>query len=85
MKKYFVVSEFEGETFMFVKTERELAEHIESRDIGGVSETIKAYEYVDGELKQVDADEIATAYLSYRDDMQREYEEYTEYIQEYGY
>ena len=85
MKNYVVVTEYEGETFMSIKTEKELAERWEYCDIACVDEPIKAWEYIDGKMTEVDVDKIAHEYLNDRAEMQKEYEEYTEYVNEYGH
>ena len=85
MKQYFVVARADEELFQNVKNERELAELWEMDNNCGVYNEIKAWEYVDGEMKPVDVEEIAMAYLREQREIQEEYEEYTEMVNEYGY
>ena len=90
MDKYFVVTvirEFEDGPFYSVKNTKELAELWQCNDDTGAYDEIIAYKYdVDnGEMVKVNVYDIASAYLSEREEMQREYEEYTETVNEYGY
>ncbi len=85
MKKYVVITTIEGEHDMHIKTEKELAELWENNQIAGYIDDISAYDYIDGKMTKVSVYDIATAYLSEREAIQREYEEYTEYVNEYGY
>ena len=85
MKQYFVITNFEGEEFRSVKTEKEIGERWESADICGYDEQMTVFDYVDGEMVKVSAYKIAQEYLAERDAMRKEYEEYCETVREYGF
>lgn len=86
MKKYFVQTKIDGETFSSIKTEKELAELWENDNECGYLDGLVAFD-IDtfGQPKQVNVYEIATEYIKGRDEMQREYEDYCETVREYGY
>ena len=85
MKKYVVIIKLDGETDMVIKNERELAELWRDDDECGIYDSIEAYDYIDGKMTEINVYEIATAYLNEQEEMQKEYEEYTEYLNEYGH
>ena len=85
MKKYIVIIKIDGETDMVIKNEKELAELWETDNECGIYDSIEAYDYINGKMTQVNVYDIACAYINEREEMRREYEEYTEYVNEYGY
>ena len=87
MKQYFVITKDGEDIYYSVKTEKELAELWDMNDECGYLDEIIAYTY-DAEkrqMEQVNVYDIACAYLNERRAIQEEYEEYTEYVNEYGY
>ena len=85
MKKYCVLTKCCGEYGLEIKNTRELAELWESDNECGYLDELKAYEYINGKMTEVNVYEIAREYLNERDEIQKEYEEYTEYVNEYGH
>lgn len=85
MENYFVITTIDGEQFESVKNTRELAEHWQSNDDAGYCDDIVAYAYRNGEMVKVNVYEIATEYLNEREEIHREYEDYCETVNEYGY
>ena len=88
MKQYFVIITMEGEEpFYHVMTQKQLAETWETDDLCGVYSDIIAYSYnaEKHEMEKVNVYETAQEYIRGREEIQREYEEYTEMVNEYGY
>lgn len=83
MKEYFVTVESYGNTYHSVETEKSLAELWEQDQEAGFLDSIVAYDA--DTLARVNVYEIASAYLAEQKAIQDEYEEYTEYVNEYGY
>ena len=83
MKEYFVKCKIDGEVCCSVEDVKSLAELWENNDMCGYIDDIIAYD--PDTMKEVNVYDIAKAYLSMRNEIQREYEEYTEYVNEYGY
>lgn len=85
MEKYVVLTKVDGEYDLSIKNERELAELWESDNESGYLDELKAYQYINGKMTEVDVENIATNYLRNWEEMQREYEDYCETVREYGY
>lgn len=84
MKQYFVICRVDNDESYSVETEKSLAELWESNDDAGYIEEIEAYDPQDN-MRKIDVYEVARSYIVRREESQREYEEYCEYINEYGY
>ena len=86
MKSYLVQIEFDGEMSSRMMTERELADHWETDDIAGIGYKYFAFD-VDtfGKAVPVDVYEIVQAVLADKREMEREYRDYCEAVNEYGY
>lgn len=85
MEKYVVLTKVDGEYDLSIKNEMELAELWESDNESGYIDELKAYQYINGKMTEVDVENIATNYLRNWEEMQREYEDYCETVREYGY
>ena len=83
MKEYFVKVFVDGDMSCSVENVKELSELWENNNECGYLDSIIAYD--PDTMKEVNVYDIAKAYISIRDERQREYEEYCEYINEYGY
>ena len=76
MKKYVVITELDGEKDMTIETEKRLAELWETDQNCGIYDSIKAYEYINGKMTEVNVYGIAQAWLSDRDAIEKEYRDY---------
>ena len=87
MEKYHVITIIEGETTQSIKNTRELAELWREDQDCGMIDTLIAFRYnpVTATMEQINVYEVATEYLNEQEEMQKEYDEYTEYVEEYGY
>jgi len=88
MDSYVTVIKCDGETFVSVKTRRELALRWEENDeCGYLDEEIIAFQYNDAtkQMEKVNVYEIAREYLRERDEIEQEYRDYCDLVNEYGY
>ena len=85
MEKYVVITKVDGEIGLAIKNTRELAELWEEDNECGYLEELKAFQYIDGKMEAVNVYEIAHAWFKERDEVEEEYRDYCETVEEYGY
>ena len=85
MEQYVVMTELDGEQFMSIKNERELAHLWRDDNEAGVYDRIRAWRFVDDQFKPVNVYELACEVLRDEHEMEQEYEDYCETVNEYGY
>lgn len=86
MKSYLVQIKFDGEVTSRMMTERELADHWETDDIAGIGCEYKAYD-VDtfGQVTPINVYDTVQEILKGKREMEQEYRDYCEAVNEYGY
>lgn len=87
MKEYFVITFIDGEQTNRVMSEHELAHLWQDDEDAGYIDVLLAYRFnaETSKMEQVNVYEVATNYLKGEREVQQEYEDYCETVNEYGY
>lgn len=86
-KEFFVITVLDGEQEVKTMSVRELAELWRDDNEAGYLDEIIAYRFNlnTHEMEKVNVYDVATKFLRDQEEIQREYEDYCETVNEYGY